>query len=75
MANISPIKKDGKITGYRIRVFHYTDSEGKKHFYSKNWTIPTSYKSDRAIQQALQRKSENLKRPVGVGMSLRKVKR
>lgn len=53
MANISPIKKEGKITGYRIRVFHYTDSEGKKHFYSKNWTIPSTYKTEKAIQSAL----------------------
>ena len=67
MANISPIKKDGKITGYRIRVFHYTDSEGKKHFYSKNWTIPTSYKSDRAIQQALQKEVGEFEASCGRG--------
>ena len=53
MANISPIKTDGKITGYRIRVFHYTDPNGKKHFYSKNWAIPSTYKTEKAIQSAL----------------------
>lgn len=54
MANISAIKsKDGKITGYRIRVFKGEDLNGKKQFFSKNWTIPKSYKSDKAIQAAL----------------------
>lgn len=54
MANISPIKnKDGIITGFRIRVFKGEGENGKKLFYSKNWTIPAGYKSDKAIQAAL----------------------
>lgn len=54
MANITPIKnKDGIITGYRIRVFKGEDLNGKKQFFSKNWTIPKTYKSEKAIQTAL----------------------
>ena len=53
MANVTPIKKDGVITSYRIRVYNYTDSEGKKHFYSENWTVPSTYKSEKAIDSAL----------------------
>ena len=55
MANITAIKgKDGKITGYRIRIFLYEDSNGKKQFYSQNWTIPPTFKSEKAIQKGLQ---------------------
>lgn len=54
MANISQIKnKDGVVTGYRIRVFKGEDLNGKKQFFSKNWTIPKTYKSEKAIQTAL----------------------
>lgn len=54
MANISPIKnKEGIITGYRIRVFKGEDLNGKKHFFSKNWTIPKTYKSEKRIQAEL----------------------
>ena len=67
MANISPIKKNGEITGYRIRVYHYTDGAGKKHFYSKNWTIPASYKSDRAINQALMKEVSEFEASCGRG--------
>ena len=54
MANVSVIKnKEGIITGYRIRVFKGEDLNGKKQFFSKNWTIPKTYKSEKAIQAAL----------------------
>ena len=54
MANISAIKnKEGVVTGYRIRVFKGEDLNGKKQFFSKNWAIPKTYKSDKAIQTAL----------------------
>ena len=54
MANVSAIKnKEGVITGYRIRVYKGEDQNGKKQFYSKNWTIPQTYKSEKAIQSAL----------------------
>lgn len=54
MANVSAIKnKEGIITGYRIRVFKGEDLNGKKQFFSKNWTIPKTYKSEKAIQTAL----------------------
>lgn len=53
MANISAIKnKEGIITSYRIRVYK-GEIDGKKQFYTKNWTIPKTYKSDKAIQAAL----------------------
>ena len=55
MANITAIKgKDGRVTKYRIRIFLYEDTDGKKHFYSKNWTVPSTYKSEKAIQKGLQ---------------------
>lgn len=55
MANISPIKnKEGIVTGYRIRVFRYTDPVTKaKKFYTKNWSIPSTYKSEKSILNAL----------------------
>ena len=54
MANISTIKnKEGTIVGYRIRVYKGEDENGKKLFYSKNWNIPTGYKSEKAIKSAL----------------------
>ena len=68
MANITPLKsKTGDITGYRIRVFHYEDSNGKKHFYSKNWQIPSGYKSEKAIQQALQKEVGEFEAACGRG--------
>lgn len=54
MANISAIKnKEGITTGYRIRVFKGEDLNGKKQFFSKNWAVPKTFKSNKAIQNAL----------------------
>ena len=56
MANIYPIKnKEGEITAYRIRVLRYTDEKGNKHFYTKNWKIPPTYKTEKAIQKAVEK--------------------
>lgn len=55
MASTTPITdKSGKIIGYRIRVYRGKDSNGKKlSDYSMNWTIPETYKSEKAILREL----------------------
>lgn len=57
MANITPIKdKDGNITSYRIRVYRGKDADGKQlKPFTKNWKVPTTYKSEKAIQKALEK--------------------
>lgn len=57
MATVTPVKnKDGAITSYRIRVYRGVDPDGKRlKDYSMNWKIPDTYKSERAIQKALEK--------------------
>lgn len=57
MARIQPIKnKDGKIISYQIRVFRGKDSNGKElKPYSTTWKIPSTYKTESAIQRGLQK--------------------
>ena len=57
MANITPIKdKDGNITSYRFRVYRGKDAEGKQlKPFTKNWKVPDTYKSEKAILKALEK--------------------
>lgn len=57
MANITPIKdKNGNITSYRIRVYRGKDANGKQlKPFTKNWKVPDTYKSEKAIQKALEK--------------------
>ncbi len=57
MANITPIKdKDGHIVSYRIRVYRGKDANGKQlKPFTKNWKVPDTYKSEKAIQKALEK--------------------
>lgn len=57
MARIQPIKnKDGKIISYQIRVFRGKDASGKElKPYSTTWKIPSTYKTESAIQRGLQK--------------------
>lgn len=56
MANVTEVKnKDGQIISYRIRVLNFTDENGKKHFYTQNWKVPESYKTQKSIERALQK--------------------
>lgn len=55
MATTVPYKdKNGKIISYQIQVFRGRDSSGKKlKPFTMSWKIPETYKSDKAIQKAL----------------------
>lgn len=55
MATVSPYKdKDGKIISYQIQVFRGRDGLGKKlKPYVMQWKVPETFKSDKAIQKAL----------------------
>ena len=57
MAKVIPYKnKDGKIISYQIQVSRGYDSSGKKlKPYSESWRVPSTYKSEKAIQTALQK--------------------
>lgn len=57
MATVTPIKdKHGKITSYRIRVYRGKDSSGKQlKAFSTNWKVPETYKTEKAIQKALEK--------------------
>ena len=57
MANITPIRdRDGNIVSYRIRVYRGKDSTGKQlKPFTKNWKVPDTYKSEKAIQKALEK--------------------
>lgn len=57
MANITPIKdKDGNVVSYRIRVYRGKDAEGKQlKPFTKNWKVPATYKTEKAIQKALEK--------------------
>lgn len=57
MARTQPIKnKEGKIISYQIRVFRGKDSNGKElKPYSTTWKIPSTYKTESAIQRGLQK--------------------
>ena len=55
MAKVVPYKnKSGEIVSYQIQVSRGYDSSGKKlRPYIKSWKIPKTYKSEKAIQNAL----------------------
>lgn len=54
MATIIPYKnKDGNITAYRIQVSKINEFTGKKQRLGMTWKIPETYKSEKAIQKAL----------------------
>lgn len=55
MATTIPYKdKDGNIISYQIQVFRGRDSSGKKlKPYTTSWKVPETYKSEKAIQKAL----------------------
>ena len=58
MASCRPYKdKNGKITSYQIRVSGGSDVSGKKIMYTKTWKVPKTYKSEKAIQKALDREA------------------
>lgn len=55
MASKVPIKdKDGNIRSYQIQVYRGRDENGKKlRPYTMCWEVPTTYRSEKAIQKAL----------------------
>lgn len=57
MATTIPYKdKDGNIVSYQIQVFRGRDSSGKKlKPYTTSWKVPETYKSEKAIQKALEK--------------------
>ncbi len=57
MARVRPIKnKNKEIISYEIRVFRGKDANGKElKPYTTTWKIPSTYKSEKAIQTALQK--------------------
>ena len=57
MATAIPYKdKNGRIVSYQIQVFRGRDSTGKKlKPYTESWKVPVTYKSEKAIQKALEK--------------------